>query len=247
MKHYLITQWNCDLYDLTWLQRRQKVFERFTLPSVEAQSNKNFEWLLISDSRTPDKFKNVLDKYPATVIYHDFENYEWKTSNVNLTEFKPIMQFALRLEFIGDIVAGAIGQQDTDYIITSRCDNDDMIASEHIDRIQKEAKSLYKNRETDKFWLSLVRGYRWKEDKMYPFNSTYNSFLSFVENPENLQTCYQCSHVLAKVSEYPTHGVRSGAATWSEVIHENNVMNRVKRRRGEKSAAEEQCRFNWKN
>ncbi|MFX1384904.1 MAG: DegT/DnrJ/EryC1/StrS family aminotransferase [Promethearchaeota archaeon] len=51
MKHYLVTCWNVDLYDLGWLQRRQKVFERFTLPSVEGQKNKNFEWLLITGYR----------------------------------------------------------------------------------------------------------------------------------------------------------------------------------------------------
>ena len=65
MKHYLVTRWNVDLFDLGWLQRRQKIFEKFTLPSVEGQHNQNFEWLFISDSRTPDKFKNVLERYPA--------------------------------------------------------------------------------------------------------------------------------------------------------------------------------------
>ncbi|MHA2374453.1 MAG: glycosyltransferase, partial [Candidatus Thorarchaeota archaeon] len=137
MKHYLVTQWNCDLYDLDWLKRRQVVFERFCLPSVESQTTKDFEWVLVSDSRTPDEFKNVLDSYPATVIYHDFENYEWKAPDVS--KLSEIMQLSTRLEYIQDIVADFIGEQDTDYIITSRCDNDDSISLDHIERTQYHA------------------------------------------------------------------------------------------------------------
>lgn len=243
MKHYLVTQWNCNLFDLGWLQRRQKLFEKFTLPSVEGQLNKNFEWLLISDSRTPDKFKNVLDRYPATVVYHDFEHYEWKVPD--LGRLAPVMQFAVKLESIGDIVAGAIGQQDTDYIITSRLDNDDILAVEHMDKIQQHAEILWNSRDVDKFWLSLVRGLRWCEDKVYPFNSLANSFLSFVEDPNNLQTCYMCCHTLAKTSDYPIKGIRQGQPTWAEVIHGENVLNRLKRFRGEYPAWKEYGRFSF--
>jgi len=243
MKHYLVTLWNVDLYDLGWLERRQELFERFTVPSVEAQKNKNFEWLLISDVRTPEKFQKVLNGYPAKVLYQDWENYNWAVPPSGLSES---MNLAVRIETVGDVVAKFIGGQNTDYVITSRLDNDDMLASEYTDYVQRFAASSWEKRDADKFWLSLVRGYRWHEDKMYPFSSLANSFVSFVESPQDLKTCYTCVHTLAKSGEYPIEGVRHGPPQWSEVIHGENVLNRLKRWRGEKPASSERSRFNWR-
>lgn len=222
----MVTCWNVDLYDFDWLCRRQKVFERFTLPSVEGQKNKNFEWLLISDSRTPDKFKNVLDRYPARIIYYDFEHYDWVEVDQSLDSR---MQLAIRIETIGDVVAKAIGKHDTDYVITSRLDNDDILAVEHMDRIQKYVRSLWTS--NYRFWFSLVRGYRYKVDagKVYAFNSRRNSFLSFVEPPTDLKTCYQCCHTQADETGYPMELIRAGLPSWGEVVHGENVLNRVKR------------------
>lgn len=242
MKHYLVTLWNVDLYDLGWLQRRQKVFEKFTLRSVEGQEVKNFEWLFISDARTPDSFKNVLERYPARVHYHDFENYEWKYPKIKGLEEK--MELAVRIETIPDVIGAAIGKQDTDYIITSRLDNDDIIAREHMRRIQSHAAEAWQTESARKFWLTLVRGFRLKEDKIYPFNSKASSFLSFVEDPENLETCYRSVHTLAANGERPLKIIRRGEPTWAEVIHGENVMNRVKRWKGERDAAPELGRFN---
>lgn len=229
MRHYLITQWNVDLYDLGWLQRRQKVFEKYTLPSVEGQFNKNFEWILISDSRTPDKFKNVLDRYPARTIYYDFEHYNW---TVPSGKFEPVMARSIRLEVIGDVVAEIIGKQ-TVPVITSRLDNDDLLAKEHMQRIRQYATELWESK-GPKFWLSLVRGYRLKEGKIYPFNSKCNAFVSFVEDPNNLKTAYQCCHTVANRTPYPLEIIRQGEPTWAEVVHGENVLNRVKRWKGER-------------
>ena len=242
MKHYLITQWNCDLYDLGWLQRRRKVFERFTLPSVQAQSNKNFEWIFVSDSRTPDEFKQVLNSYGASVIYHDFENHNWKIPRKE--NETPIEKFT-RLETIGDIVATYIGKQDTDYVITSRLDNDDCLSYDYISKTQAFSKDIW---DGNKFWLSLVRGYKWADDKVYPHNTKWSSFLSFIEDPENLETAYQCVHKLAGESGYPVNIIHKGVSpSWLEVIHGENQLNRRKRGRGERDAAEVQERFNFKN
>ncbi len=228
MKHYLVTQWNCDMYDIDWLQRRQKVFEKFCLPGVEAQENQDFEWLMVSDSRTPDKFKNVLESYPATVIYPDFENYVWDDHAPPCNDLSSLMKRSTQLEYISQHLIDHIGTLDTDYVITSRCDNDDALAFDHISRIQWYAKYLRRN--DREFWLSFVRGLQWKDDIVYSHNSRNNPFLSFVENPEDLKTCYQVCHTLASETPYMVHVVRSGEPTWLQVVHGENLLNRVKRK-----------------
>lgn len=236
MKHYLVTLWNVDLYDLGWLQRRQRLFEKYTLPSVKGQNSKDFEWLLISDVRTPDKFKNVLDRYPARTVYYDWENYKW-TSLKGIDDDSP-MGLAVRVETIGDVIAGAIGEQDVP-VITSRLDNDDMISKEHIRRTRLYAEKLWAKR-GPKFWITMVRGSRLSNGKMYPVNSKCSSFTSFVEDGKNLKTAYQCVHTLANRTEYPLEIIREGEPTWCEVIHGENVMNRLKRYRGEHPATKEE-------
>lgn len=243
MRHYLVTLWNVDCYDIGWLERRAKVFEKFTLPSVEGQINKNFEWLFISDARTPDKFKNILERYPARTYYHDFEHHNWKCPKL-LNETK--MQFSVRIETIPEVIKAAVGHHDVECLITSRLDNDDILAAEHMDRIQHHVKRAWeRDRKGTSFWLSLVRGFRYRVDegKMYPFNSRNNSFLSFVEPPDDVKSCYQCVHTLAAESGYDTEIVRQGEPTWAEVIHGENVLNRVKRFKGERDAQPELKRF----
>lgn len=244
MRHYLVTQWNCDMYDLDWLLKRQKVFEKFCLPSVMAQTNNNFEWVLVSDSRTPSSFKKVLDSYPATVIYHDFENYEWKDAPP-CDDLSSTMRRSTRLEYIKSIVAGYIGVQDTDYIITSRCDNDDALSKDHIEQVQAYAKIQWKADPNSDFWLSLVRGYKWNNGKVYPINSNSNPFLSFVEAPTNLQTCYQVCHTLASSSGYKMVCIRKCKPTWMQVIHEDNLLNKLKRFKGETPDDEVRARFKF--
>lgn len=244
MKHYLITQWNCDMYDIDWLQRRQKIFEKFCLPSVESQQCTDFEWLMVSDARTPDNFKNVLDSYPATVIYHDFENYVWDDHAPPCDDLSPIMKRSTQLEYIQQILVDHIGELDTDYVITSRCDNDDALAVDHIARVQQGAAHF---REQDsEFWFSLVRGMKWCDGKVYPHNSLNNPFISFVEDPGGLHTCYQVCHTLASRTNFPVIGVREGSPTWLQVIHDENLLNKLMRVRGKADESTIRNRFKFK-
>lgn len=244
VKHYLITQWNCDIYDLDWLNNRRKIFEKFCLPSVESQKNTDFEWILVSDSRTPDKFKSILEAYPATVIYPDFENYDWEEHAPPCNDLSSIMKRSTQLEYIKQILVNHLSiPLDTDYVITSRCDNDDCIAVDHISRIQRIFYTQFSRPKDERFWLSLVRGMKWCNRKVYPFNSASNPFISFVEIPKNLETCYQVCHTLARNTKYPFYSIRQGSPTWLQVIHGDNLLNKLMRYRGEASDWEIRDRF----
>ncbi len=225
MKHYLITEWNVDMLDLDWLRERQAFFEKFTLPSVQAQTNKDFTWVLVSDSRTPDEFKEVLDGYPAEVFYFDFENYDWQAPQYE-GGAGTIMQRSIDLEMIDRPLIEYIGLQDTDYVITSRLDNDDAIANDHIERVQTEAAKRWNGK---RFWLDFVRGLKYSHGFVYPVNSPHSAFISFVEPPTNLRTTYQTCHTIAQETEFPVHGVRKGEPSWLQHIHGGNIMNRLKR------------------
>jgi hypothetical protein len=225
MKHYLITRWNVDIYDSNWLKERQRLFERFCLPSVRSQTNSDFEWLLISDQRTPDKFRSILDSYPATVVYVDFSSYKFNTPALK-ADVSDIMRRSVQLECIGDIVSSHIGHQDTDYVITSRCDSDDALSIDHIEKVQRLAKENWNGRS---FWLSLTQGYKLQEGIVYPVHSIHNPFISRVEAPSELITCYDTCHTLVRDSVDKTISIGSYEPTWLQVIHGSNLMNKVRR------------------
>ncbi len=245
MKHYLITEWNVDMIDLKWLTDRQVLFEKFTYPSVMSQTNKDFTWILVSDTRTPDSFKKVLDGYGAEVLYFNFENYNWKSPEYHAhgKAYRPsyqIQQRSIDLEYIARPLIDYIGTPDTDYIITSRLDNDDAISIDHIDRINIEAGLLWGK---DRFWLNFSRGKKWCSGKVYETNSHYSPFISFVEPPVDIKTTYQVCHTMAHETEYPVIDIRKGLPTWMQVIHGENLVNKLMRFKGEQPFEEVADRF----
>jgi hypothetical protein len=224
MKHYLITPWNVDMVDLEWLKARQILFEKFTLPSVLSQTNKNFEWIIVSDHRTPDSFRKVLDSYPATVLYADFDLTNIKlaqTSHRRGVRLEESIAAPLR-EYLKDV--------DTDYIITSRLDNDDAISVDHVDKVQRFARE----RKCDgmPFWLNMQRGYKWCSGNVYPIGALQNPFISMVEEQGELLTAYRCSHKVVH-KHARMEQVREGHPTWMQVIHGANLLNKLMRYRGE--------------
>ena len=211
------------MLDMDWLIARQKLFEKFCLPSVLSQTNKDFEWILVSDSRTPDSFKKVLDSYPATVLYADIGEGSLAAKNTH--------RRAIKLEeAVAEPIRGYLETKDADYVVTTRLDNDDAISTNHIDKIQYYVRDTWRGKP---FWFNLIRGYKWCGGNVYPIGALQNPFISFVEPKGALLTAYQCCHQLAPQSGYPVVQIREGNPTWMQVIHGGNLMNKLMRYRGE--------------
>lgn len=57
--HYILTHFNYGLYGRSWdkelwMKKRLDIFRRFTLPSLQAQTNQDFKWLIRFDPQTPE-------------------------------------------------------------------------------------------------------------------------------------------------------------------------------------------------
>ncbi len=51
--------------DDAWMQHRFRMFEDFCYPSVRAQTNTNFTWLVLFDASTPEKYKERIAQFAA--------------------------------------------------------------------------------------------------------------------------------------------------------------------------------------
>lgn len=118
-KHYVCTRWNLGLYfnneaPQTWMSERLKLFKAYCLPTMNAQTCKNFTWLIAFDRDTPEfEIDLVTDliKVDYKIILTDHIPY-FKTLN-----------------------------KEAQFLITSRLDNDDFVTETWVEDIQAEFHS----------------------------------------------------------------------------------------------------------
>jgi hypothetical protein len=215
IQHFLLTRFNVKVnydsartgLDPTWLSHRFDLFERFCYPSVYAQTNSDFRWLVYFDSETPQVFKQKIDRCA-----------EWEN-------FIPIY---LETEFSDQINQEKIStliHKKTEYLITTRIDNDDAVSKNFIQSIRDN----FEEREFE--FISFVNGYVLDSGKLYSFKYVNNPFTSLVERIKPTSTaeirtilCGEHSQ-LSKLGHIKQIKIDS---VWLQVVHGKNVSNRIR-------------------
>lgn len=184
-----------------WFDRRCTLFEKYTLPSVKSQTSQHFDWVLISNPNFPGIDKKRLESYGVELFWVDWLFEDEKIEGLS--------------DFIRD------KGKNSDWIITSRLDNDDMISKWFMETIFNMAREK-------KEWLCFPNGYMVEKDKAYIRKYSNSPFVSLVENSKEAKSVYQVSHIysgkkvasMRKISDIPA---------WVQVDHGENVKNSVKR------------------
>ena len=220
LTHYLITRFSVPFEDYLndknggkvrteeWLNHRFRLFEDFCFPSVKAQSNQNFTWLVFFDTGTPDAFKERIENYQ--VQYRGF-------TPVFVTSAE---DFQKKLQ---EIIKDNIQYKTT--LITSRIDNDDAIHENYIDFIQQQAEL---NKEKD-FLLNFKWGLQLdlKSGILYQSKDESNPFISRVcqANKQQTPTVFDFGHHEAG-NFLPIKQITS-LHGWLVIIHDKNMLNTV--------------------
>jgi len=131
-EHYLITRFNLKnpkwkftknnelLLNDQWMDERIALFAHFCLPSVVAQTNKNFKWLLYFDNDTSEKHRAQISQLLQPHFFIE----------AHYIDGMPMLVESIR-QYIATHVK-------TEYLITSRIDNDDSISKYFIETIQSK-------------------------------------------------------------------------------------------------------------
>lgn len=212
-QHFVLTVFNVDdltgpkselKLNISWLKHRFKLFDQFCYPSVRAQSNQNFKWILLFDINTPDIFKGRISKYS------EWENF----IPVYISKRNPNSFLEVILHYLTD---------ETEYLITTRLDNDDAIFKDFVEILQN-----YFDRQKLQF-LNFTNGYIWRNNEIYLFKQPSNSFASLIEKIDDFsfRTVFtgEGHHKLYKVG--PVKEINTKPA-WIQVIHTKNRANRVR-------------------
>ncbi len=201
--HYILTRFNVGWKNNTrldkngnkvdtdlWLKKRVALFEKYCLPSVIGQTSSNFKWILMFDKRTP---LDILLRYDHPNII--------KGIHEDRNSFR-----------------GLINSY-SDFVITSRIDNDDMYYPEFVEVVQ----SLFAGKET----IIDVKGRQYSilNNRYYSVtNKNLSPFISLVEkNKPVLDTVLKDKHGNMD-KHYPV--LRTGHTLYTQVIHDTNLLNR---------------------
>lgn len=218
-KHYIITRFNirahysCKLknpdndpmqriFDDDYLEERFYIFEKYTLPSVKNQINQNFTWVVLFHKNTPEKF---LKRIKELKKIYDFDDYYFDDGE----EFTSL-NFCTK-------------DEEYEFYITSRIDNDDVIEETFVKQIQDYAVKNLHN-----CVISFPNGEKWdlNTNKRYKICQENNAFCSLI-GPKGT-SILRTSH--RKVFENNDAVLfETDKPMWISTIHDSNVFNQIKK------------------
>ena len=187
-----------------WLERRVELFENYTIPSVAAQTVAGFHWIVYLD---PDSPRWLLDRLAP---------------HVASGAFTPIFREEVTWRDVGADVRQLTGAQGN-LLITTNLDNDDALATNFMERIQRLAKP------GEATALFLERGLISAGERAYLWRDRDNAFCSVAEpwSPEPT-TAWRDWHIM--LGRHLPVRRAAGAPAWLQVVHRENVSNRVRGR-----------------
>lgn len=187
----------------SWLARRWELFETYCAPSVTAQTSSAFTWLIYFDPESPDWLVNAIEPYVARGLFQPV--------------FRAEVPTAALLEDIR-----AVSRHPEGMLLTTNLDNDDAIATDFLQRV-RDAVDF-----TDRRALYVQNGLVKSAHAVYRRHDPHNAFCSVAAPWTRPSTSWDQWHILLGQS-MPVVGI-GGAPGWLQVIHGENVSNRVRGR-----------------
>lgn len=216
MKHFILTRYNhgwkpneqitvkrvtkkISLPSNKWLEDRLTLFQKYYLPSIEVQTNKNFKVYLSFSDQTPKEYLNkVRELITGLNIEITFEAFDEQFKKKLFTE------------------------NPNEDILTTRIDNDDAISPFFVNRVQTKANSL-KNTSIIDVW-----GYKFKSSNKSFSPESYNkphasSFCTVFSKKSDYKWVYETSHT--NLPQKLDNHTLINERLYIQVIHNNNLAN----------------------
>ena len=192
-----------------WLAHRFMLFEKYCLPSMKEQTCKNYEWIVLLDPLTPERYKRRITDYQK-----DFP------------QFIPVYIEPEDGQLFAQIFKREVLKRITaKRVITSYLDNDDALNVRFVEDLQQRVSSL-----SDGTFVYYTDGLQFFTDKNYLMQIHYkrNHFASLVESgdPAAIKTIYGYGshYYIEKIKGVGIEYVEN-LPLWCEVIHEKNIGN----------------------
>ncbi|MGP1255098.1 MAG: glycosyltransferase [Kiloniellales bacterium] len=208
--HFILTRFNVlkkeqtqsDAPGLDWLTHRFDLFEKFCLPSVLSQSESDFRWLIYFDKETPSQFQARVRSYTDNRIVPRFV----PPGGATLDKVTQHIRFELRNQ--------------TEWLLTTRLDNDDAIARDFCSKLRDNIESLEPQA------LNFPNGVIYANGRVFTHSDHSNAFISALERTSDFKTAWFGYHT--EVSKFLPIKQVPTLPMWMQVVHEKNISNVVR-------------------
>lgn len=209
--HFLVTRFNVltgygplEGVSDEWMMRRLGLFSRFAVPSIRAQTQKNFTWILAVDPATSPLFRRRI---------------EILTSDLGVE----VIQLDCPRPFDRPVMAEIARRTSTPYVATTRFDNDDALASVFFEKISHRMKDLPAE---DCQFVEFPSGHslNLSTGVLRAVIFENNAFATCLERAASARGVYFKNHRF--LSDHGPMTRIKGEPGWLEVIHGENVKNR---------------------
>jgi len=191
-----------------WLEGRFAMFQDICLPAMAAQTCTDFTWIVYFDKDTPQAFKDRIEELRGVVPFVPYYTGLFQAEGWNRS--------------IGEVLDAR-----TPLLLTTRLDNDDALASDYVARAQEAARA-----HADKVPLSLnfAQGFIRTETAVYEVTHPSNAFFSRLSRwDDDMRTAMSILHMT--IADHGAVVQLGGQGAWLQVVHGDNVSNRVRGRR----------------
>jgi hypothetical protein len=218
-RHIVVTKYNVPISfpgadtralraDESWLRARKQWFDSFCLPSMRAQTNRNFQWYILFEPDTPAEYTDYFsDVGTAILTTSAHEGHEKLLAHQENTSIPTI---------------------------TTRLDNDDGLALNYIKAVQSLGRGLMAAGDLVGIphVINFRTGWEWDAEKGIVYERDYpaSSFISLVEGavmPQDIKFASLQHHARIHLT-YPVTNIRSSNPAWLMVVHGRNVGNTIK-------------------
>jgi len=195
-----------------WLSERFGLFERYCLPSIAAQTVQTFTWIIYFDEETPAEFRERIE---ACRRVHPFVAY-----------FSPLFPSEGWPRSVREVLAPG-GTAPAPWLLSTRLDNDDGLAVDHVQRLQAAVAAKAR---PERCSLNLTDGLVLHDGRVYDHTHLSNAFASWLE-PWDDAMCTAQSIEHMKMDQYGPIQQVPGPPAWLQVVHGGNVSNKIRGRR----------------
>ncbi|SDB82504.1 Putative rhamnosyl transferase [Raineyella antarctica] len=195
-----------------WLLQRVALFERFCQPSVAYQDNRNFHWIVYFDPESPSWLLSWLHDWGRDGLFH------------------PILRTKISAEDLRTDLREIISGPTRAALLTTNLDNDDALAVDFVDHLQRAAATIQSSwtqddNEARRIAMYVPNGLIRQGDLVYRRHDPRNAFCSVLEEWTDPVTCWTDWHNRLHLTM--DEGFVGSPAGWLQVIHGTNVSNRV--------------------
>lgn len=182
-----------------WLDYRMDLFKRYCLPSVQAQTFKNFEWWFLVNPSFPNLKPNhieTLEQY-GNILHVESDFHEAQP------------EIGERLGF----------RYKKEWVCSTRLDSDDMLRNCFMQELHTVAK------EKEQF-ISFQYGYIVENGKAAKREYIVNPFVSYVEHANPFRSVFCIDHT--KIDKTGVEVVHIPIAGWAQIDHGDNIKNHAR-------------------